>query len=118
VAGEDSIYAAGEWMFIVSVRQELAAIRLSDGAVAWITPLPRWEDPDKKKHTLTWFGPLLVGDRLIVTGTSQEALSVSPYTGEILGRIELSEEGAPFAPIVADGTVLLVTNDARLIALR
>jgi len=82
VAGEDSIYAAGEWMFIVSVRQELAAIRLSDGAVAWITPLPRWEDPDKKKHTLTWFGPLLVGDRLIVTGTSQEALSVSPYTGE------------------------------------
>jgi hypothetical protein len=30
----------------------------------------------------------------------------------------LSEEAAPVAPVVADGTVLLVTNDARLIALR
>ena len=62
--------------------------------------------------------PLLVSDRLIVTGTSQDALSVSPYTGEILGHITLSEAAAPFSPVVAGGTVLLVSNDARLIALR
>jgi outer membrane protein assembly factor BamB len=118
IAGEDTPYIAGEWMFIVSAQQEIAAVNINDGRIAWITQLPRWDDPDKKKHTLTWYGPLLVSDRLIVTGTSQDALSVSPYTGEILGHISLSEAAAPVAPVVADGTVLLVTNDARLIALR
>lgn len=118
VAGEDAIHVAGDWMFFVTADQEIAAVRLSDGTVGWVTPLPRWEDPEKKKQALTWFGPLLVSDRLIVNGTSQEALSVSPYTGAILGRISLSDQAAPFAPIVADGTILLVTNDARLIALR
>jgi outer membrane protein assembly factor BamB len=118
VAGEDTPYIAGDWMFIISAQQELAAISIADGRVSWITQLPRWEDPDKRKSTLTWYGPLLVSDRLIVTGTSDDALSISPYTGEILGHITLSEAAAPFAPVVASGNVLLVTNDARLMALR
>jgi outer membrane protein assembly factor BamB len=118
VAGEDTPYIAGDWMFIISAQQELAAVNINDGRITWITQLPHYDDPDKRKDTLTWFGPLLVSDRLIVTGTSQDALSVSPYTGDILGHITLSEAAAPFAPVVADGTVLIVTNDARLIALR
>ncbi len=118
VAGEDAPYIAGDWMFLISAEQQIAALSIADGRVAWVTQLPQWDDPKTKKHTLTWYGPLLVSDRLIVTGTSQDALSVSPYTGDILGHITLSESAAPFAPVVAGGTVLLVSNDARLIALR
>jgi outer membrane protein assembly factor BamB len=118
IAGEDNPYIAGDWMFLNSAEQQIAAININDGHIAWTTQLPRWDDPTKKKDTLTWYGPLLVSDRLIVTGTSKDALSLSPYTGDILGHITLSEAAAPFAPVVADGTVLLVSNDARLIALR
>jgi outer membrane protein assembly factor BamB len=118
IAGEDTPYIAGDWMFLISADQQIAALNIADGRVAWITQLPRWDDPKDKKHSLTWYGPLLVSDRLIVTGTSQDALSVSPYTGDVLGHIALSEAAAPFAPVVAGGTVLLVSNDARLIALR
>ena len=118
VAGEDTLYIAGDWMFVVSAQQEVAAVNINDGRISWITQLPRWADPDKRKQTLTWYGPLLVSDRLIITGTSADALSVSPYTGEILGHLALSDAAAPFAPVVADGNVLIVTNDARLIALR
>lgn len=118
VAGEDMPFIAGDWMFIISTLQEIAAINIADGRVSWITQLPRWENPEKRKNTLTWYGPLLVSDRLIVTGTSEDALSVSPYTGEILGHISLSDGAAPTVPVVADGTVLIVTNDGRLTALR
>jgi len=118
VAGEDTPYIAGDWMFIISAQQELAAVNINDGRITWITQLPHYEDPDKRKNTLTWYGPLLVSDRLIVTGTSEDALSVSPYTGEVLGHLKLSGAAAPIAPVVADGTVLLVDNDAQLIALR
>jgi outer membrane protein assembly factor BamB len=118
VAGEDTPYIAGDWMFIISAEQQIAAININDGRVSWITQLPRWDDPDKRKNTLTWYGPLLVSDRLIVTGISEDALSISPYTGEILGHITLSEAAAPTSPVVAGGTVLIVTNDGRLMALR
>jgi outer membrane protein assembly factor BamB len=118
IAGEDTPYIAGDWMFVISAEQQIGAIDINDGRIAWITQLPRWEDAVKRKDTLSWFGPLLVSDRLIVTGVSKDALSLSPYTGEILGHIELPQAAAPTIPVVAGGTVLIVTDDGRLTALR
>ena len=118
VAGEDTPYVAGDWMFVISVEQQLAAVHIADGRVAWITDLPRWENAEKKSDTLTWYGPLLVADRLIVTGTTDSALSISPYTGDILGHQQLSAAAAPLVPVVADGTVLVISNDGRLLAMR
>jgi outer membrane protein assembly factor BamB len=117
VAGEDSPWAAGSWLFIVSLDQRIAAVDRDDGRVAWVTDLPRWENPEKEKDSITWFGPLLAGDRLVVTGTNHEALAVSPYTGDIIGRQELSG-AASLAPVVVDGTVFVISDDGRLLALR
>ena len=117
VAGEDSPWAAGSWLFIVSLEQQMAALNRDDGRVAWVTDLPRWKDAEKQKDPITWFGPLLAGDRLVVAGTNDQALAVSPYTGAILGQQELSG-AASLGPIVAGGTVFVVTDDGRLLALR
>ena len=117
VAGEDSPWAAGSWLFIISLEQKMAALTRDDGRVAWVTDLPRWKDTEKQKDPITWFGPLLAGDRLVVAGTNNQALAVSPYTGTILGQQELSG-AASLGPIVAGGTVFVVTDDGRLLALR
>jgi outer membrane protein assembly factor BamB len=116
-AGEDSPWAAGSWLFVISLEQKMAALNRDDGRVSWVTQLPRWKNPEKQEDAITWFGPLLVSDRLVVAGTNKEALAVSPYTGEILGRQELSG-AASLGPVVADGTVFVVTDDGRLLALR
>jgi len=105
-------------MFIVSADQKMAAISTSDGLVAWASQLPQWNNPAKQKNAISWFGPVLVGDRLVVAGTSRDALSVSPYTGMILSRQKLSAAAAPLEPVVADGTLLIVSDDGRLLALR
>ncbi len=42
---------------------------------------------------------------------------MSPYDGRILGRQELPD-GVSMAPIVANGTIYVQTNDASLVALR
>jgi hypothetical protein len=60
---------------------------------------------------------VLAGDRLIVLASNGEALSISPYTGQALGRIEMPD-GSYIAPIVADKTLYVLTNDADLIAMR
>jgi outer membrane protein assembly factor BamB len=116
-AGEDSPWAAGSWLFIISLEQKIAALNRDDGRVSWVTQLPRWKNPEKEEDPIIWYGPLLVSDRLVVAGTNHQALAVSPYTGEILGRQELSG-AASLGPIVADGTVFVVTDDGRLLALR
>ena len=75
-------------------------------------------NPEKQRDPLFWFGPVLAGDRLVVAGTSEAALAVSPYTGEILGRQPLSQRAAPVGPVVAHRTMLLLSDDGRLLALR
>jgi outer membrane protein assembly factor BamB len=117
VSGEDSLWAAGPWLFVVSLDQKVGAVNRDDGRVAWATDLPHWENPEKQKDAVTWFGPLLVGDRLIVAGTNRQALAISPYTGEIIGGQPLSG-AASLGPVVAGGTVFVVTDDGRLLALR
>jgi outer membrane protein assembly factor BamB len=118
VTGEDTPWVAGDWMFLLSVEQELAAINIVDGRVAWVTPLPRWDDPKAQTDSLTWYGPVLAADRLIVGGSNHNLLAISPYTGEILGRQPLSGSAAPFPPVVADEVVLVVSDKGRLLALR
>ncbi|MGE0224992.1 MAG: PQQ-binding-like beta-propeller repeat protein [Acetobacteraceae bacterium] len=118
ITGISAPLVAGDWVFVVSIDQEMFAVNATDGRIAWITPLPRWDNPDKRRDPLTWFGPLLVSDRLVVTGTSEQALAISPYTGEILGRQPLAGDASPVPPLVAEGTVLVVSDDGSLTAFR
>jgi outer membrane protein assembly factor BamB len=118
VGGEDSPWVAGDWLFMIALSQQLAAINAADGRVAWVSALPRWENEEKQTGAIAWWGPALLGDRLVVTSTAKDALSVSPYTGDILSRQPLSGEAAPLEPVVADGTLLLISDDGRLLALR
>ncbi len=117
VASEDSPWVADNWIFLVSLNQQIAAISREDGRVAWVTQLPIWENPEKKKDPITWFGPVLVSDRLVVAGTNQKAFSVSPYTGAVLGQQALSGAAA-MGPMVVAATVFIECDDGRLLALR
>jgi outer membrane protein assembly factor BamB len=117
VAGEDTPWVTGGWIFVVSLNQQMAAIDRDGGKVAWVTELPRWENEKKQSDPITWFGPVLASDRLIVAGTNSKALSVSPYTGAILGQQALPDSAA-IGPVIVAGTVFIVCDDGRLIALR
>ena len=118
VAGEDSPWVAGDWAFLLTLDQVLAAIRVADGTVAWATQLPQWRNVKDRSDPLTWYGPVLAADRLILTGTADQALAVSPYTGAIIGRQQLPGQAAAVQPVLAAGTLLLVTRDGQLVALR
>ena len=102
---------------MLSSDQQVMAINREDGAIAWVTQLPRWEDEKKEADPIRWTGPALAGDRLVLAGSTKEAVAVSPYTGKILGTQKLSG-AASVAPVVADRTVFLVTDDGSLLALR
>ncbi len=117
LAVADTAAVAGDWLFVLDTNQQLAAIRRTDGVAAWVAQLPRFQNEKDQSDPIFWVGPLLAGDRLVVGSNHGHALSVSPYTGAILG-----EQRVPGAvsvpPSLAAGTLLLVTDDATLVALR
>ncbi|MBM3583512.1 MAG: pyrrolo-quinoline quinone [Alphaproteobacteria bacterium] len=110
-------WVAGDFLYVVDDEDVLYCLSWQEGRVRWLTELPRWDDPDDHSDPIAWTGPILAGDRLLLAGTNGHVLAVSPYTGAILGRIDLGE-GIDVAPIAADGTVYLLTQAADLYALR
>ena len=117
VASSQTPWLAGDWLFVLTPDQTLGAVHRADGSVAWVTQLPLFRNEKKKKGPITWIGPVLAGDRLILGGSSREIASVDPLNGKLLGRFKVA--GVPtVAPVVANRTLFVVTEDAKLVALR
>jgi outer membrane protein assembly factor BamB len=117
IGGVDTPWVAGEFIFVLSNENEIYCLTRDGGRIRWVQPLPRYEDPEDKEDPIRWSGPVLAGDRLIVTGSNGEVLTVSPYTGKPLGRMEVPD-GVLMPPVVAQETIYFLTDEADLIAYR
>jgi outer membrane protein assembly factor BamB len=118
IASTETPWLAGDFIYVLSTRGEVVCLLRDNGRVRWVSPLPRLENPDDPgSPPIIWTGPILVGDRLLLAGSAGEAVSMSPYNGEILGRIELPGP-VLIPPVAADGSVYLLTEDAELLAYR
>ena len=115
--GLQTPWLAGDWMFVQTGNQALAAVGRDDGRVRWATDLPRYENPEKKRGPLYWTGPVLAGGKLILAGSNSQAVSMNPETGKLMGWIELPD-AASVAPVAAAGTLFLVTDDGYIQAYR
>lgn len=110
-------WVAGDNIFVVSVDNQLVAMEKENGRVRWVQQLQRFRDREDRKGPIQWAGPVLAGDRLVVTSSHGYALSVSPYTGEILSGMKLSDAGF-LAPVIANNVLYILTNDGELTALK
>jgi len=117
IGGIYTPWVAGDFLYVLSINNELICLTRADGRIRWITQLDSWENMESQSGALHWAGPLLAGDRLIAVASNGATWSVSPYTGDVLGHIDLPA-GSFLSPVVADNTLYLMTNDASLTALR
>lgn len=109
-------WIAGDFIYVLTARGEVACLLRENGRVRWVSPLPHLTDPeDQTSLPISWRGPILVGDRLLLAGSNGQALTMSPYSGEILGRLDLPGP-ALVSPIAAGGYVYILTEDAELLA--
>jgi outer membrane protein assembly factor BamB len=108
-----SLWVAGDYVYVLSTDNELICLTRNEGKVRWVRLLPSYENEKKRQDPMTWAGPVLGGDRLIVLSSDGGAISISPYTGDPLGRQEMSA-GGYFAPVIADNSLYVLTDDAKL----
>jgi outer membrane protein assembly factor BamB len=117
VGGVNQPWVAGRFIFVVTTEGDVVALVAENGLVRWVTPLGRYEDPEDREDLVNWFGPILVGDRLIVTGSQGVAVALSPYTGEIIGMLDMPDD-VSLPPVVASETLYFQTDGARILAYR
>lgn len=115
IGGVHGAWVAGDFIYLVTRSAELVCLTRRGGRVRWVARLPQFEDEEDREDPILWVGPVLAGDRLLVANTNDEIWSVSPYSGKILGRIEISGP-VLISPVVAGETVFVLTDKAELIA--
>jgi len=116
VALAETPWSAGEALFLITTGGELVCFGSDDGRVRWIRPLGRFEDEERRRDPITWGPPVLAGGRLLVAGSHGRMAQVNPADGEVIARTELSG-GVTLAPAIAGGVMVLLTDDAYLVAM-
>ncbi len=116
-AGISTPWIAGEWLFVVTDDAKLVCLSRSNGKARWIAQLPRFQNEKKRSNAITWFGPILAGNRLVLTNSRGEINFVSPTDGTVSSTIETK---TPFSlpPIVANSTLYTLDQKGKVTAYR
>jgi outer membrane protein assembly factor BamB len=116
-AGGDTPWVAGDWIYIVNVNQQLAALSRDDGQVRWMVELPRWTNQKRQTGQILWRGPVMVDGHLLVVSTDHTIQSRLAGNGAEAGQRVLPD-AATISPVVASNTLLVLTDDGALTAYR
>jgi outer membrane protein assembly factor BamB len=117
IGGINTPWTAGDYVYVLTDDEQVLCLTRKEGRVRWVHQLPQFENESLKTRPIVWSGPALISNKLLVVSSNGYAEAISPYTGQLLGRVEIAG-GTNIAPVVAGGVVYLYTNDAELVALR
>jgi outer membrane protein assembly factor BamB len=117
IAGIATPWIAGEWLFVVTDEAKLLCISRATGKVRWSTALQRYRKEKSKNGPISWTGPVLAGDRLILASSEGEMASVSASDGKVQSTTKI---GAPvfLPPVVAKSTLYILDNSGKITAFR
>jgi outer membrane protein assembly factor BamB len=117
IGGLSTPWVAGDWIFVVTDRAQLLAVARSSGRIRWISQLPRYRDAEDRTGPIYWRGPILAGNRLILTGSNGDIILASPVDGTIQTTWRHGR-AMSLPPIVSNNTLLVLDNEGRLTAWR
>lgn len=107
VPGTQTPWVAGDSVFVVDTSGQLMAVARRDGKIQWTVKLP---------GGTTWSGPTLAGNTLWLASNKGQLVGVEATTGRVTAQQDL---GSPvyIAPVVAQGKMFVLTDNAKLIAM-
>ena len=104
----------GEWMYALTTEGEIVCLRQSTGNLRWRTNLADALGIDDDED-LSWAGLIVAGGKVLVAG-SRRMVSLDPSDGSVLNTAAIQGNPAS-APIVADGTLYVLTREGAVVAL-
>jgi outer membrane protein assembly factor BamB len=117
IAGTNTPWIAGDYMFLVSNDGEVLCVSHTDGRIKWLSQMPKFESPDDQEGIIKYVGPILAGDRLLVVSSLGDIYSISPYVGTVLGKVNVGDS-IFISPIIANKTMFVLNDKGLLTAFR
>ena len=115
LAGIATPWLAGEWLFVVTDDARLICLSGATGKARWIAQLQRFQNQKKRKGPVTWFGPVLAGNRLILTNSRGEIVYANPADGAVTATVRGGDSFA-LGPVVANSVLYTLDQKGRLTA--
>ncbi|MEO1475605.1 MAG: PQQ-binding-like beta-propeller repeat protein [Pseudomonadota bacterium] len=107
----------GEYLFVSGVEGQVACLASNNGAVIWAEQLPRFKNEGKRRGRISYAGPMLASDRVVIASSEGELIGLSPQTGEEIDRINLRDP-VFIEPIAVGDRMIILTDEGRLISVR
>lgn len=107
IPGTQRPWVAGDTVYVADTAGQLMAIARTDGSIRWTMKLP---------GAKTWSGPTMAGGQLWLASDKGVLVGVDAVTGKVNTQQNIG--GAVFiAPVVAQGRMYILRDDANLVAL-
>ena len=113
------VWPEGNSVYLVNDINELVRLDAATGEAIWRVRLPQFEE-SRERRRKTFFahhGPVLAGGRLIVASSDGALRQFNPVNGALLSQTAIPG-GATTNPVVAGGTLYLVSGTGQLLAFR
>jgi outer membrane protein assembly factor BamB len=117
----DPVWPAGNSVYFVSDLNELVRVSAEDGTQIWAVDLPGYEPvrrPQRRRDSAyANHGPIMAGGQLIVASSDGFIRAFDPDSGDLVSQTEI-RGGATTRPVVANGTLYVVSTNGVLHAYR
>jgi outer membrane protein assembly factor BamB len=117
VASRVHPWLAGDFLFVTSADAQLVAMTRRDGRVRWVRQLAQFRDEEHHRGPIDWTGPVVAGGRVVLANSNREIVAFDPANGNPTATTRLPG-GVRLSPVVANGTIYVLTEDGDLVALR
>lgn len=117
LAGISTPAISGQWIFVLTDDAKLMCIARNTGKVRWSTQLNKYRNEKKKKDQIFWSGPVLAGGNLWFVNSLGQVMAASVTDG-VPHEAARIKGGITLAPIVADNTLYVLSDQGRITAFR
>ena len=117
ISGIRSPTVVDNYIFMIASDGQLVCLEQERGDVLWVKQLPAVDEQNSSKEKLLWSGPTLTSQGLVVVSSDGRLLFCSPQNGDIIKTLPI-DGSLMLSPIVAQQTLVILTENADLIAYR
>lgn len=115
VAGISTPWVVGDWIYAISDDARLMCINRNSGRIKWISQLPRYKNKKKKANPISWVGPVLAGNRLVLASSDGRLTNVEPLLGTV-GATANAKGSIMVQPVVANNMLYILDDEGKLSA--
>ena len=110
-------WLAGDFLYIVTPSGELASVLRQGGHIRWVTRVADAVGDEDLDSSVLWSGPIMVGGKLVLVGSSGGHSHLFAARWQLLGRADAGD-GSRLGPVAADGIIYVLTEDGDIVAFR